>query len=166
MRFLHVGTLFFSLLVSRGHSFLVKVLYCFNTICTRRMPTFQLPVYITYLFFLNKEANGGMDFFHFWCRKANKIWSNKNFSWYFYYKNDKDILLRENQQTSVFPKYKITKKYQGVQRSTKKYMYVSTGVIMIKKVLFGEIIDSLRIDRSNSIKNIENRKLILIEHDY
>ncbi len=85
------------------------------------------------LVFLNKEANGWMDFFHFWCRKANKIWSNKNFCWYFYYKNDKDILLRGNQQTSVFPKYKITKKYQEVQRSTKKYMYVSTGVIMIKK---------------------------------
>jgi hypothetical protein len=35
-----------------------------------------------------------------------------------------------------------------------------------KNALSGEVIDSFKIDRSNSTNNIEKRKLISIEHDY
>ena len=35
-----------------------------------------------------------------------------------------------------------------------------------KQLLFGESIDLLQIDRSNSTRNLENRKVISTDHDY
>lgn len=84
------------------------------------------------LVFFKQRGEWRNGFFSFLMQKSKQNLKQHEFLLIFYYKNDKDILLRGNQQTSVFPRYKITKKYQGVQRSTKKYMYVSTGVIMIK----------------------------------